>query len=391
MDIEYFERLFGRLSWLPALARQFPLVLLALALTLSVEARADTHDLASARNFIDGIWDIEDVGSVKIESMTLSINREFASLGKRSKDTPLVAAGIVRHIGDVGFRKARRRLGRLARSEDGTITMSYGQFGYCNCGSIDYTMRPTGDPDVMIGEWVYTGDERGISIWRRRPPIRIEAVSYVLRHSNKAQRFVRDAVVYNERPLNVADWPKAYERSIWLTISGQGFAGGHEVWLEPGSQLKLGSKRWRCHDGRSRKSYAGWTDCGNWDTPDLGVVGLVMVIRISKSITSGIKTLWIDNQPVHFYVHAIAGNDPKIRQTDLTNVEIIEAETLDPIDEIAIGQSFRVRLTFAEDPDTEITETVTIRTSDGAAQEVRVTGNDRVIVSDPILVAPSGQ
>ena len=53
------------------------------------------------------------------------------------------------------------------------------------------------------------------------------------------------------------------------------------------------------------------------------------------------------------------------------------------------GESFRVRLTFAEDPGTEISESVTVRTSGGAAQKVRVTGNARVIVSDPILVLPA--
>jgi len=73
---------------------------------------------------------------------------------------------------------------------------------------------------------------------------------------------------------------------------------------------------------------------------------------------------------------------------DLTGVEIVEADTLDSIDEIAIGQSFRVRLTFAEDPGAEISETVTIRTSAGT-EKVQVTGNTRVIVSEPILVAPA--
>lgn len=80
-----------------------------------------------------------------------------------------------------------------------------------------------------------------------------------------------------------------------------------------------------------------------------------------------------------------------VRWPALSTVEIVAPGDLKPIDEIAIGQSFRVRLTFAEDPGTEITETVTIGTSDGSAQKVRVTGNSRVIVSEPILVAPSGQ
>jgi len=81
---------------------------------------------------------------------------------------------------------------------------------------------------------------------------------------------------------------------------------------------------------------------------------------------------------------------PNNRQPNLTKVEIIKSDTLKPIDEIAIGQSFRVRLTFAEDPGAEISETVTIRTSAGT-EKVQVTGNTRVIVSEPILVVPSGQ
>ena len=80
---------------------------------------------------------------------------------------------------------------------------------------------------------------------------------------------------------------------------------------------------------------------------------------------------------------------PFTQRPELTRIEILEARSLDPIDEIAIGESFKVRLTYAEDPATGISEIVTVRTSDGAAQEVRVTGSVRVIVSDPILVVPA--
>ena len=376
-----------RVGCLPNVVRLMSIFLLAVALTAPVDARADTHYPPSVRGFIDGIWDIEDEGSVKIESMILAVNRQFGSLGKRSEDAPLIAAGFVRHKGDVGFRKWRS--GRLARTDDGAIIMSFGQFGYCNCGSIDYTVRSTGDPDVMIGEWVYKDNERGSSIWRRRPPVTIEAVSYLLRHSNKTQRFVRDAVAYKERPLNVADWPKAYEHSIWLSISGRGFAGGHEVWFKPDSQLKLGGRRWRCHDGSHQEGGTNWNRCSGRNRPDLGVVGLVLEVRISTNITSGIKTLWVDGQPVYLYVHGITGSDPVTSQTDLIKIEIIDATTPDAIDQITIGQSFRARLTYAEKPDTEITETVAITSSDGTVREVSATGNTQVILSDPVLVVPS--
>ena len=76
---------------------------------------------------------------------------------------------------------------------------------------------------------------------------------------------------------------------------------------------------------------------------------------------------------------------------DLASVEIIAPDSQDPIDEIAIGESFRVRLTYAKAPDSEITETVTIGTLDGGSQQVQVTGNSRVIVSGLVTVAAKRQ
>jgi len=78
-------------------------------------------------------------------------------------------------------------------------------------------------------------------------------------------------------------------------------------------------------------------------------------------------------------------------ETRLLSIEIFNAVTHKPLGEIAVGESFRVRLTYSEDPGREITETVTIRTSAGLTQQVRVTGQSKIILSDPISVAPSGQ
>jgi hypothetical protein len=388
MDIESYKPLSSHFDWLPEMARQFPFILLTFALILSVEARADTHGQVSPKNIVDGIWDVEDEGSVKIDAMTLTINRQFASLGKRTKNTPLVTVGLVRHKGDSHFQKFGKF--HLAVSDDGTITMSHGQFGYCNCGAIDYTMRATGDPDVMIGEWVYKDDERGTSIWRRRPPITIESVSYVLRHSYKNQRYLRDTVAYGERPLNVTDWPKAYQRSIWLTVSGRGLAGGHDVWLDPSSKLKLRDRRWRCQDNRTREGGDGWTSCGNWGKPDLGVVALVLEIKIPKNTTAGIKTLWIDDQPVHFYVHAInepeEPNQPKLVMLDAVNMQ---GEQITQVEE---SVPFLVKAIYdGEHPEEWISITMpTLRRADeeGAPQQIvlRRTDDPRIFQSDWLAI-----
>ena len=73
---------------------------------------------------------------------------------------------------------------------------------------------------------------------------------------------------------------------------------------------------------------------------------------------------------------------------EFASVELIEAESDKLLSEIAIGESFRVRLTYAEDPDEEITETVTITLTSGDVIDVEVTDGSRVLLSAPIEVVP---
>ena len=56
--------------------------------------------------------------------------------------------------------------------------------------------------------------------------------------------------------------------------------------------------------------------------------------------------------------------------------------------EIAVGESFRVRLTFSEEPEAAVSESVTIRTSSGIEKRIVVRGEGRIVSSQPIEVVP---
>ena len=81
------------------------------------------------------------------------------------------------------------------------------------------------------------------------------------------------------------------------------------------------------------------------------------------------------------------------RQPELKSIEIIKSDSLEPLDgkEIAVGESFRVRLTYGEDPGADFTEEVTITTSAGDSKVLKVTGEGREFVSEPVLVDPDVQ
>ncbi len=88
-------------------------------------------------------------------------------------------------------------------------------------------------------------------------------------------------------------------------------------------------------------------------------------------------------------VNGSAGSGDRL--PELVSVEIVDPDSLDPINEIAVGGRFRVRLTYAGDPVAAIIETVTIGTGRQGSLDVEVTGDTRVIVSDPIAVSPVEQ
>lgn len=73
---------------------------------------------------------------------------------------------------------------------------------------------------------------------------------------------------------------------------------------------------------------------------------------------------------------------------ELESVQIVTPDTLEAVDTIAMGQSFRIKLDYKTPPCADHTETVNVRTSDGTERRIRLTGKAKRIVSQPILLAP---
>ena len=85
---------------------------------------------------------------------------------------------------------------------------------------------------------------------------------------------------------------------------------------------------------------------------------------------------------------AAAGMQKRATGPEIRQIEIIAAGSEEVLSEIAVGESFRVRLTFSEEPEAAVSESVTIRTSSGIEKRIVVRGEGRIVSSEPIEVVP---
>lgn len=81
-------------------------------------------------------------------------------------------------------------------------------------------------------------------------------------------------------------------------------------------------------------------------------------------------------------------NSEMVRWPELRMIEIVDAETHDPIETLWPGGTFRVRLDYADPPIGiyAIEETVTVKIADGTEMRVFVSGHSQTLLSDPITV-----
>lgn len=362
-------------------------ILTCLLISLLVLVSSDAQ--GAERGPLVGIWQIEDIDNPKVVSMTIAMHHGFDAILDQSEGATVPYYGIFQHRRPDKI-TTHRAQGRLKKSDDGSYRTKFGQFEYCDCVSVRYTVNPTGDPDVMIGEWVY-GKKRGVSTWRRQPPIKIDSVSHEI---ELVRMGPLDRVEYGTRPTKIElNHPaKSYDVVVW--IRGQRFAGGHEIRIDPSSRIKINynSSRYRCARGGSYRVDQSWYNCRKKNSKpnplSESVTGINVRLVTKKGITPGTKTLWIDGQPVPLDI--VIHGYPEPLLPELASIEIVDPESLDPIEEIEFGRSFKVRLTYAEPPVAEITEIVTISTSWGEPLKVEVTGSGGVIVSDEIPVVPLG-
>ena len=350
---------------------------------------------------ISGAWEVEAPGSPHIEALTVVVNRGFHGLGYRNIVSPLVATTVVRYPGDIAYRHKGINIGR---SEDGTITAKFGGFEYCSCVSIYYHVKPTGDPNVMTGEWVYL-KQRGVTIWRRQPPGDFRSVSYTNITADPSQRFVRDYAAFGTRSLKIErthpvtcgyGHMRGNCGGIWVIISGDNLAGGHDVWVDPASQIEIEKAGWICSNGKYRDYGAEWTSCGSKNAPGDGVVGLFMRVLFWDGMTPGPKTLWVDGRPIHLEmtIHGYP-EEEKIQEPALLLLDALNAQG-EQIRQIEEGVPFILKTVYdGAHPDTwvsiDVLDMKSAQASDNAEKwEVilRRTDDPKIFQSDWLAVEP---
>jgi hypothetical protein len=330
------------------------LFLLAISLLLTTATQAFASDKVKApKGKLNGIWIIEDTGNDNIDVLELALSHQYSGLGNRTEQSSVVGVGRIKYPGKPFFENAS---GKLNLAGDGTVTMAFGQFGFCNCLTVDYTVKPTGNPNIMRGEWKHR-ETSGATTWRRQPPIKINAVNYRLSSPNPKENYVRDNTFDLEEPLNIAQ-----EHTIgnfWITILGDRLAGGHNMWVDDdGGNIMIRDIGWLCKNGEHREGGDSWKFCGSDRELGDGVVGIKFLVISKGPMPTGVRELWLDGQKISLNVFDTTLDTQETQST----VEIrILTPDLTPIDKdhISYGEPFVVQAVYSEKPDT-VPDSVTL-------------------------------
>lgn len=352
-----------------------------------------------------GLWDVEAPGNPFHVTAMVSLNRGFAGVGHRGPQArQWVASGVARESGKEYF----RTINPTARSnEDGSLYLHLLTGGYCGCVPYTVTVKPTGNPGIMVGEWAFDYQKaqvkKGIAILRRRPASRFDTVRFNWISSGPTQGFVRDEVPFGTRPLKVEGrhpvscgygGSRSNCGGIWLAVRGMNLAGGHDVWIDPASHIEIHKAGWRCANGEFRDHGADWTRCGSRQAGGDGVIGLGFRLLFRDGMAPGPKTLWIDGHPIHLEV-VLEGypEDEMPAEPPLVLLDARDAADKQ-ISEIREGEPFQVTAIFeAAHPRSWISvavPTLALEAAGGdaapAAVVLRRTGDPKVFQSEWLAV-----
>lgn len=250
---------------------------------------------------LDGIWDIKDEGNELYDALSLTISHQFTGVGHRTSEDPLYAIGVVKWPEADYLAEATGTINYLA---DGTVTLKFGQFEYCNCVAVHYTLKPSNDPNILIGKWVFNkGNDKettGKSVWVRRPAAKIKSINYSISSADPEQRFIRHEAEYKKEPLKIER--RYTPGSLWINIMGERLVGGHNFWIDDENEtIQLRKMGWLCEDGR-HATY-DWKGCGSKKTIGDGVVGIRFALRITKPLDPGLRTMWLGGEPIEFEIY----------------------------------------------------------------------------------------
>ncbi len=315
-------------------------------------------EVKAPRGEMAGIWDIVDEGHNKYDELSLSISHQHIGIGYRSADKPLFATGLVRKPGSKTLSEASAR---PYVGDDGTVTMKFGQFEYNGQSSVEYSVKPTADPDTLVGTWSYDGkslrNASGKSVWRRRPPIHIDSIYFETPSPEAEGQYIRHSAKPGEGILEI---PQARTRgNLTITILGDRMAGGHNLLIDvPGETFKTRDRGWLCENGAHHDYGDEWRKCGSTKTLGDGVIGLRFMIRSQKAWALGSHTIWLDGQPMG--IRIISAEEAARKETLRRNKpELVFLNSYKrPRDkaEFAYGDTFFLRVKYLRAPDSPPTQ-----------------------------------
>lgn len=270
-----------------------------------------------AVNPLDGIWEVDAPGNPKIDALTIFMHGNYGILHRGDSNKPSPAHGVWR-LKDQELYHGRGFAVRLHVSEDGVVQTGLGQFGYCSCVQLKWRVRPTSDPNMMIGEWSYSDDQRGVSIWRRRSgKAVIRSVIIDAAFKNEQGERVSDQFGYRSRagrferrhPVGCGGGMRGNCSALWVTVLGENFAGAHDVWVDPATRFELWEARWVCKNGQTTAS--AWYKCGVGSVPGDTVAGIQFKFNLWDGIKPGPINIWVDDQPipVNVMLHGFPGEE----------------------------------------------------------------------------------
>ena len=306
---------------------------------------------------LDGVWDIYSTGDQPYAAVKIYVHMPGGTLpGGDPKQLPPATI--------LSRQKGADQPGWVSGSivlheqKDGSVEAAYGQFKYCSCVPVVWRVRSTGDPDVMTGEWDF-GGVKGATVWRRHSPqvtIRSVVVSRAL--PDAQGNLVDDRFSYGTRrgrlerthPVTCGYGSmRGNCDRVWVTIWGDGFAGAHDVWLDPAYHMELGGTRWLCRNGGYQTD--AWHGCDGTGEPGGGVTGLQTLLILRDGMKPGPLNLWVDGQPIPIDVVLNGYPEEKPATPALVSFEARNAQD-EPVARIEEGVPFRLTATFdAAHPD----------------------------------------
>ena len=344
---------------------------------------------------ISGLWEITADGNPFFDEILVALSRYQCGVSYLIAAADLCITGSARKKGKSNYSHINPR---IMASEPDRIQIHLQSGGFSGRTKFWVEARPTGEPNLWVGKWQY-GKKKpqvGRVVMKRRPPPKIQEITIknAGHGDNNADRYA-----YGDRPGRIlrrhaitcgAGRSRSNCDRVWITLTGENLAGAHNVWIDPASHMEIRDAGWTCRNGKRREGGAGWTKCAVTARAGDGVAAISLRLVLWDGIKPGRRTLWVNGQPVPFDL-VIQGHPDSTKNTNpmVSKVEIVDPATMLPVDTVAVGDSFRIRVTFAADPGRAIGETVTIRTSAGTTRDVRLSGKGRVIVSDPIRVTPA--